>query len=76
MQWEGPFAGILVDAFGEETMMNFRAAFAGLAVLAFVGPVRQSAEARGAVRVDWQTDIKSAFDQARKTGKPLWVLFR
>lgn len=50
-------------------MMNFRAAFAGLAVLAFAGPARPFA-------ADWQTDTKSAFEMARKTGKPLWVLFR
>ena len=26
--------------------------------------------------IRWMTDKKKAFDEARKTGKPLWVLFR
>lgn len=56
-------------------MNHFRAAVAGLVTLVALSP-RNPAEAQGAERIDWQTDTKAAFDQARKTGKPLWVLFR
>jgi len=27
-------------------------------------------------RVDWLTDRAKAFAEARRTGKPIWVLFR
>lgn len=57
-------------------MGNIRAALAGLAVLAALGPTRHSVGAQAAGMFDWQTDVKGAFEQARKTGKPLWVLFR
>jgi hypothetical protein len=60
----------------EDFMGNIRAALAGLAVLAALGPTRHSVGAQAAGMFDWQTDVKGAFEQARKTGKPLWVLFR
>ncbi len=32
--------------------------------------------AQGQDTIDWKTDVKKAFDEARRTQKPLWVLFR
>jgi hypothetical protein len=34
------------------------------------------AAAQDPTQINWLTDRKQAFDQARKTGKPIWVLFR
>lgn len=44
-----------------------------LAVLSLGG---RSVRGQEGAKVDWLTDRKKAFDAARKTGKPLWVLFR
>lgn len=57
-------------------MNEFRLAVACLAIAAVLGPYRAPAEAQSALKVDWHTDQRKAFEESRKTGKPLWVLFR
>jgi len=52
-----------------------------LALMAAVGAVMLLGGGRTAVgsqepKISWITDKKQAFDQARKTGKPIWALFR
>jgi hypothetical protein len=43
-----------------------------------LGGGRSAVEAIGSQdpKISWITDKKQAFDQARKTGKPIWALFR
>ncbi len=46
-----------------------------LAVIGIVGALGGVLEGRQD-SINWHTDKKKAFDEARKTNKPLWVLFR
>lgn len=57
-------------------MRHLRLAFAAAAAVAFVGPYRPAADAQNGSAVTWLTDTRKAFEESRKTGKPLWVLFR
>ena len=54
------------------------AALSVAGVLMLLGGGQSAVEAIGSQdpRISWITDKKQAFDQARKTGKPIWALFR
>ena len=56
--------------------MKFRTASYLAIGLMFGMPAERVTDAVQEPSVQWLTDRKSAFDQARQTGKPLWVLFR
>lgn len=48
----------------------------GLAGIAIALGHAAPAEGQQSARISWLTDKKKAFDEARRTNKPLWVLFR
>lgn len=50
------------------------AAAAGAMMLLSFGAQASHQQAQESIR--WHTDKRKAFDEARRTGKPLWVLFR
>jgi hypothetical protein len=47
----------------------------GILVLSLLALPRPAVEAQSS-GVTWKTDPRQAFDEARRTNKPLWVLFR
>jgi hypothetical protein len=54
-------------------MIRMTSALVVIGIVAAIGGVTASGQQD---TITWIGDKKKAFDEAKKTGKPLWVLFR